>query len=212
MAVVTMPASPRFQTARFRLGANTQSFTSPEDKTTQTVEKVGNLWTLDVTLPPMHETDPDAEAWATFLMDLGGMAGRFYAGDPRNISPRGSAGVTPGTPLVNGADQSGKTLAIDGAPASATDYLKLGDYFAYDTPTGRRKMHKLTAAATTNGSGQVTLAFTPAIEERPADNAPILLSPATTIMMLADDDQGEVVYNEPFYRISFSAIEARNQG
>jgi hypothetical protein len=212
MAILSMPASPRFQTARFRLEANTESFTSPEDMTTQTVEKVGNLWMLDVTLPPLHETDPDAEEWATFVMKLGGMAGRFYAGDPYNITPRGSAGVTPGTPLVNGADQSGKALAIDGAPVSAVDYLKLGDYFAYDTPTGRRKMHKMTASATTNVSGQTTLAFTPAIEERPADNAPILLSPATTIMMLVDDNQGEVVYDEPFYRISFSAQEARNQG
>ena len=210
MAILSMPASPRFQAGRLRPRANSLSFTSPENKTTQTVERVGSLWILEVSLPPLHHTDPDAEAWASFLADLDGEAGRFYAGDPFNIAPRGSAAGTPGTPKVAGANQSGKSLNIDGAPASATEYLKVGDFFAYDTPSGGRSLHKMTAVAATDGSGAATLTFAPAITERPADNADILLSPATCVMKLIDDDQADPGYDNPFYRIAFTAIEARN--
>lgn len=72
-----------------------------------------------------------------------------------------------GTPLVAGAGQTGRTLATDGWPNSAT-VLRYGDLIEVNGG-----LHQLTADATTNGAGQVTLQIEPALKSSPADNAPI---------------------------------------
>lgn len=212
MAILTLPATPRFRAgSTLRLVTNTLSHTSSLDKTTQTLEFPGVHWMGDYALPALVEAD--GETWAAFLAELDGPPGRFYAGDPFRIAPRGTASVTPGTPVVNGASQTGKTLAIDGLPVTETNYLSVGDYVAYDVPSGGRQMHKLTAQADTDGGGAVTLAIRPPIRESPADGATILLSPATCVMRLIDDDQARWSVDETgIYTIAFSAIESFNLG
>jgi hypothetical protein len=211
MAILTPPASPRFKAGSIlRPVTNTLSHTSALDRTTQTLEFPGAHWVGDYALPPMR-ADEGGEAWAALLTELDGPAGRLYLGPPDQIVPRGTAKDTPGTPVVNGAGQTGKALDIDGAPLSETGYLAVGDYVAYDTPTGKRQMHKLTAQADTDGSGAVTLAIHPPIRESPADGAAILLAPATCIMRLVDDDQARwAVDAAGFYTIAFSAVESFN--
>ena len=71
----------------------------------QVVAHAGQRWECDVTLPAMARAD--AEQWVAFLVSLRGQFGTFTLGDPVGASPRGSAG---GTPLVNGASQTGGTL------------------------------------------------------------------------------------------------------
>tara|TARA_R100000655_G_scaffold44042_1_gene80633 strand:- start:4030 stop:4368 length:339 start_codon:yes stop_codon:yes gene_type:complete len=82
---------------------------SPFTYQQQLVAHAGQRWECDVTLPAMSRAD--AEQWVAFLVSLRGRFGTFTLGDPVGASPRGSAG---GTPLVNGASQTGGTLNIDG--------------------------------------------------------------------------------------------------
>lgn len=212
MAILTLPATPRFKVGSLiKPATNTLNHTSRLDRSAQTLEFPGAHWSAQYVLPPMLE-DP-GELWAAFLTELDGPAGRFYAGDPFRIAPRGTASVTPGTPLVDGASQTGKTLAIDGAPATETGYLLVGDYVSYDVPSGGRQMHKLTADADTDGGGAVTLAIRPPIRESPADGATILLSPASCVMRLVDDSQAAwSADNAGIYTVAFAAIESFNQG
>lgn len=207
MAILSLPSTPRFQTARFRLQTHTLTHVSELDRTAQTVEiPEAARWSFEATLPPMNEST--AAAWIAKLAELGGQAGRFYQGDPWKIAPLGTAKDTPGTPQVAGASQTGKTLDIDGAPASETGWLLAGDYIAYDLPSGGRALHILTADADTDGSGAATLSFYPAIRESPADNETIRLSPATCVMRLIDDEQAAWdVTTAGLYRISIAAIE-----
>lgn len=210
MAILTVPSTGNIQTMTFGPTANTLDHTSSLDRTTQTVELVGVLWQLSVTMQPMRPED-GGEDWATFLSELAGEAGRFYAGDLFRTAPLGSAKSAPGTPLVNGASQTGRVVTIDGAPASATGYLLRGDYAAWDLPSGGRSMHKVTADANSNGSGEVSLSLFPPLRESPADNAPVLISPASCVMKLVDDDQAPWrVRNDGLYEVAFGAVEAVN--
>jgi hypothetical protein len=70
-----------------------------------------------------------------------------------------------GTVLVNGAGQTGSSLAIDGL----TDTPKAGDTF---TVAGIEKIYTVTTNATVT-SGAATVAINPALASSPADNAAI---------------------------------------
>jgi hypothetical protein len=67
----------------------------------------GQTWQADITLPNMKRDY--AEEWVAFLVALRGHFGSFYLSDPLGKVARG----TPtGTPLVNGAGQTGGTLLL----------------------------------------------------------------------------------------------------
>lgn len=198
MPTLTMPAAPGFRASRFGLIANTQSFRSPLDNTVQTLELTGARWRVNYELPPM--TRAQAAAWTAFLTELLGSAGRFFGFDPDARSPRGSA---LGSPLVNGAGQTGKSLIVDGWSELETGLLLPGDYFAV---AGELKM--VTASVASDSAGEATVAFTPSLRASPADGAALTLSNAEATMMLVDDEQAfwdaDVT---SLYGISFAGVE-----
>lgn len=73
--------------------------------------------------------------------------------------------------LVNGASQTGNSLAVDQLPASTDDLLAFGDYFEIGG-----EIKRCTSPLYGNSSGQGTLNFEPALVRSPADNAPIHVS------------------------------------
>lgn len=75
-----------------------------------------------------------------------------------------------GTPLVNGASQTGSSLIIDGLTAAP----QIGDTFTID---GVEKVYTVTATATVT-SGGATLSINPALASTPADNAVITFKTA----------------------------------
>ncbi len=198
MPTITMPASPGFRASRFGLIANTQTFRSPLDGTVQTLELTGARWQVNYELPPMNRAQ--AAAWTAFLTGLLGSSGRFFGFDPDARTPRGSA---LGTPLVNGAGQTGKSLIVDGWSAVETGLLLPGDYFEVN---GELKM--VTAQADSDSSGEATLAFTPPLRASPPDGAVLTLTNPTITMMLVDDEQAAWDANRAsLYGISFAGVE-----
>ena len=196
---IFLPASPALVTSTFGLETNTQSFTSPLTNTVQRVVLQGARWTFSGRLPAMNRAQ--AAAWQAFFLQLEGMANTFYGFDPDARTPRG---VATGTPLVKGGSQTGSSLNIDGCTANVTGWLKAGDYFAVN---GELKM--ITADCNTNGSGETTLSFKPALRSSPADNAPLTVTNATCLMILKDDGQAmwECDANGIYQPKAFSAIE-----
>ena len=111
--------------------------------------------------------------------------------------PSHSPGAKAGTPLVNGASQSGASLVTDGWTAS-TAALKKGDIFTITNvhrvhpetkqSTGVAQQFVVTADATADGSGNLTIGIFPAIvgpagspatqnvSALPADNAAITVA------------------------------------
>ena len=197
---ISMPSSPGFIRVKFGLQTNTQRFQSPINRYVQRVSLAGARWTASYSLPRMNRTQ--LAPWQAFLAQLDGSYNTFYGYDPDAKTPRG---VATGTPLVNGASQTGSTLVTDGWTAGVTNILRAGDYF-----TVNNELKMVTADVSSNGSGQATISFKPALRSSPADNAPLTVTNATCIMALTDDSQMSWASGNRygFYdELSFSAIE-----
>jgi hypothetical protein len=152
-------------------------------------------------------TRAEGEEWVSFLVKLKGQQGTFLLGDPSGATPRGSAASTPGTPLVNGASQTGGSLTIDGAPANASGYLKAGDYIQLGTSSSAT-LHKVLNDVTTNGSGEAAIDIYPSIRTAPADNAAVTVSSAKGIFRLASNETNWSINEVTHFGITFAAVEA----
>lgn len=105
-------------------------------------------------------------------------------------TPAHTVGPLGGTPLVNGASQTGASLITDGWTAAAASRVKAGDVFTIANVyavnpitkqnTGRLQQFVVTADGSSDGLGNLTLAISPAIvtsgkfqnvSAGPADNA-----------------------------------------
>jgi hypothetical protein len=86
--------------------------------------------------------------------------------------PFGAGG---GTPLVNGASQTGSNLVIDGAPFTTTAWLKAGDIIKV---AGRNIVFDVTADVNTDGAGNATIPIFPSllVGQSPANNAAVTIS------------------------------------
>jgi hypothetical protein len=168
----------------------------------QTFAYPGQMWTADLTLPPMKRDD--AEQWVAWLISLRGQLGTFLLGDPIGATARGAA---TGTPLVNGAGQTGGSLVIDGAATSVTGWLKAGDYIQLGSVSSSR-LHKVLADANSDGGGNVTLDIWPHIRIAPADNAAVTVSNAKGLFRLSSNDQGFSINESAIYGMTFGAMEA----
>jgi hypothetical protein len=138
------------------------------------------------------------------LISLRGQLGTFLLGDPTGATARGAA---TGTPLVNGASQTGGSLVIDGATNSVTGWLKAGDYIQLGTGSSSR-LHKVLADANSSAGGAVTLDIWPHIRISPADNAAVTVSSAKGLFRLSSNEQAWSVNEAAIYGITFSAMEA----
>tara|TARA_R110000824_G_scaffold82503_3_gene206806 strand:+ start:9154 stop:9759 length:606 start_codon:yes stop_codon:yes gene_type:complete len=199
MTTYSMPSAPGFSSASFGLRSNTQTFTSPLTGKLQVIELTGARWYASYTLPPL--TEAEAGEWIAFLTKLRGQANSFFAHDPARTTAQG----TPtGTPLVNGAGQTGTNLITDGWTAS-TLVLKAGDYIS--VAATQSKLFMVVDDAVSNAGGQVTLIIEPGIKTSPADGAEIKISTPTCVMRL---DGSDVTWNISVLKhlgISFSATE-----
>ena len=162
----------------------------------------GQMWQADVTLPPMKRSD--AEQWVAWLVSLRGRFGTFNMGDPIGCTPRG---VATGTPLVNGSNQTGENLIIDGCTENVTGWLKAGDYIQLGA-AGTATLHKVLADVNTNANGQATLSLWPHIRSAPDDNATVVVNNTVGRWRLASNESSWSVNEAAIYGITFGAMEA----
>jgi len=196
--VITFPTLTATAPARMRWGqvSNTQVSVSPLNGTIQTQELPGARWQISVDYPPL--TDADAALMRAFLVQMRGQASRVDLWPFDRETPRGTAA---GTPLVNGASQTGASLITDGWTAGAT--LLAGDFFAVGT-----QLFMVAADATASGGGAMTITVEPPIRTSPADNAALTTSKAKARFMLANPEVGWDVAQRGFANFSFDLIEA----
>lgn len=178
---------------------------SPFTYKQQIVAHTGQRWEAEVSLPPMKRND--AEVWVAFLLSLKGQRGTFLMGDPNCATARGSASTAAGTPVVNGADQTGDSLTVDGLPVSATGYLLAGDYIQLGGGSSAT-LHKVLTNVDSNASGQATLDIWPHIRTAPADDSTIVVANAVGNFRLSSNQSDWSINNASFYGITFPAIEA----
>lgn len=120
---LALPSSPAPRDIVFAQRTAVASASSPFSYAQQTAVWPGQMWTASVKLPPMKRAN--AEAWLATLAALNGQEGSMILGDTANIAARGTA---TGYPRVNGASQTGATLATKGWTASLANILRAGDW------------------------------------------------------------------------------------
>jgi|GEM_PF-2150964 len=118
-----------------------------------------------------------APLWA-FLINQSGQFKSFTVA----LSAFTPLGSPSGTPLVNGALQSGVTINTDGWTPSQT-VLKKGDWIQFENDA---KVYSVISDAISNGSGQANLRIFPALRKSPADNFTVYTDPLFTVAMVTD--------------------------
>lgn len=187
--------------ARNSVGLSRSPFTFKE----QVFSHGGQMFEAEIALPPM--TRAEGEQWVSFLIKLKGMQGTFLLGDPAAATPRGSASSTPGTPVVNGAGQTGDDLTVSGLPADVDGYLLAGDYIQLGTGSAAT-LHKVLNDVDTTAGGAATLDLFPAIRTAPADAATVVVSNAKGVFRLATNETNWSINEITHYGITFAAVEA----
>lgn len=171
------PWPPPVNGNTFRLRSNTAYFRSPLTGATQVSTRPGGRFEFDVQMASLDDTQ--LRQWIAFNAYVQEEGLTFYWNHypkARPFSyPQGTdAGGTPpwGSPIVNGASQTGRSLVTSGwAPGAA---MKMGDPISFNNGI-YRELHLLKADATANGSGAATLSITPAIRTSPPNGNPILV-------------------------------------
>ena len=146
-------------TNTFELVANTRTFQSPLTNAIQTTSRKGSLWRISMQFANL--SGAERKTMQAFLAKLNGQQHRFTVQD-HSYTLSGGGG---GTLQVNGGTQSGTSLVCDGATASVSNYLKAGDYIAFNN-----ELHMVVADTDSDGSGNVTVSIAPPIRKTPADD------------------------------------------
>lgn len=173
---LTLPKAPR--NVEFELLKAQARTKSPFTFAAQILIHQGDQWLAKFDYPPMIRADA-AEMIGRLNSpnDL-----QFYLGPTgAEKNPRGTA---TGTPLVNGAGQTGYTLATDGWTPNITGILKVGDWIQFGT-----YLYQIAQDANSNGSGEATLELCNRIRVATTNNAPITVNSPVGIFRLAGNSQ-----------------------
>ena len=191
---LTLPTARRPASVAFSGNASVGMNVSPFTRASQKYVWQADYWSWDVTWGQMSR--PAAEDLIGWLLGLNGREGTFLMGDPSAVTPRGTWA---GTPRVNGANQQGRSLVVDGFAAGATGAA--GDYFQLGSSSNSR-LYKLAKAFTADGSGNATLDFWPQVRPTVNDNDFIISSNTVGIFQLSSNkmpwDVNNVIYGFSF--------------
>lgn len=143
------------------------------------------------------ERDSFAPLFA-FAVDQDGQAETFDYVPPVYSNPRGS--ITGAAPLVNGADQTGSTINIDGATPSITGILMAGDFIKFQ---GDLKVYMVTADVDSDGFGEMTIPIKPRLQLSPSDDSSIIFEDIIFNMALTEDTVSLLV-RSPFISEGFT--------
>lgn len=178
---------------------------SPFTKEEQAFKWPGEIWMADFKLPSLTSRAA-AAPWLAFGARLEGKWGRFLMGDPAARLPRGQP---TGTPVVDGASNTGNTLETRGWSANAQGVLLEGDYIQIGTGVSSR-LKMVTQDVNADSSGEATISIAPDLGSSPADGTAIITTNARGIFRLTENSFSWSVDPGPVYRISFSAVEVPN--
>jgi hypothetical protein len=127
----------------------------------QRIDRMGNRFRVSVSFPPFLSKDRGRI-----------MVSRLIRGKTEGIRIEfpllGFKPGSPGSVLVNGAGQSGRSLILDGATPNYA--FREGQPFSL-VHSGQHYLHFVDAEVIANGTGQATLSISPMLRIEPADNA-----------------------------------------
>lgn len=200
MTNYAVPTNIGFESFKITPESRSAVTSSPFSYKQQVLTYSGQRWSIDASLPPLNKAD--ADVWRAFFTKLNGRENTFTVGDPLSKTAKGEAG---GTPLINGASQTGSSLNVDGCTTSQTDWLKAGDYIQLGTG-GDARLFMVTDDVDSDVSGEATINIWPDINVAYADDTAVVVSNTVGAFRLTQDRITFDIDNNSFTKISFSAV------
>lgn len=200
---LSLPSVSGPKSINWKLTSAVGVLASPFTMKTYVQAHAGARWSADINIP--SNPIADAAPWRAFFAQLNGMEGTFLLGDSSHSTPLGAA---TGTPLVNGASQTGQSLVTDGWTTGVTGILKAGDWIQLGSGATSR-LYMVLNDVNSDGSGNATIDIAPRLRESPADNAVITTSNPKGLFRLSRNVSG--IFSASGAKLSsfsFSAVEA----
>jgi len=132
----------------------------------QRVNRLGNRFRLSVTMPPMPSRDL-GRIWVSRLI-RGKTEGVRMEYPLLSFSPG-----TPGTTVVDGADQAGRTLDVRGATPNYA--VREGQPFSIEDAAGQHYLHFADGQALADAGGNLSIGLSPMLRQLFADGATVHL-------------------------------------
>ena len=162
----TFPTSPAFQS--LAVSSFQSTFVSRSISGRRQARQIGGqYWIMRASFPPM--TRAQFAPIHAFVMAQRGRYESFTLTPPVISTGLGSPA---GTPLVNGADQTGRSVVTDGWNNAITIF-KAGDYLKF---ANHDKVYTVSADVSSSGAGAATIAIEPALITSPANDSAITYS------------------------------------
>jgi len=177
--------------------ANVQIFESELNGTIQTGALPGDHWEGTATWTNRDGTN--ADTLIAFFRGLRGAVTPFTMYPFDRPTPKGTA---LGTPVVNGADQSGTTLITSGWTPSQTECLAVGDYVQIGD-----ELKQIDAAIASDGTGAATLSFYPPIRKPPANGSAVVTDHPRGVFKLSGPRPDSSVRSPIIYALSVAFRE-----
>lgn len=166
MPIIDLPDTPGPAAVTWRVLDFGATRVPPLGGPVQRINRTGNRWAVDVTLPPLSPAD--TRRWQAALM-AGARDGARWKIRQIDLAIAPLSGVR-----VNGANQTGQTLNADGAPAGAL--WGQGQFFSLISG-GQRYLHQLAVAGSFSETGGAGLPLVEPLRVIPADNDLIDFAP-----------------------------------
>lgn len=201
MAIITPPAPLPLRNVKWRAPFPSQVNRSGWTGRRKVIGLPGaTVWTVSGEFVTIV-SEVNAKQWRAFFMSLKGPLNSF----PVRATETQQTSAT--NPTVRTGATSGGTVPLQGLPGSAT-VLVAGDLMTVFLPSGHRRLVCLTAPLVTNGSGQGTATFEPALGEAPASGATVEIQHPYGLMALSSEPPGWDVAEGQTYSFAIDAEEA----
>lgn len=192
----TFPSSPG--PSAIKIQSSTQAVVSTSHSGRRFVRDMGgHRWLISASYGPL--TNAEGRALKAFVLAQNGQFESFQFIAP-HLAPRG---VATGAPLVNGANQVGRSIVTDGWTPNTINILRAGDFIKL----GHSKVYMVTADVNSNASGQATLPIEPALIISPPDNDPITVSNVPFTVSFVKDVQEFPVRPPVLYTYEADMVE-----
>jgi len=202
VSIYTWPSTliPNQMTLRY-LAVN-KVFRSPLNGNMQTASRPGSWLAFDIVLSTL--TNAQRSELQGFLAKLDGQLNYFTMPYYGHVN----LGALGGTPVVNGAGQTGASIATSGWPNN-TLVLKRGDVVGIGT-----ELKIITDDVNSDGTGHATLPIRPSQRNAPTNGSAIVTTDPTGIFVLEQPNVGVNSISNPDIRMgtaAFTVIEMVTQ-
>lgn len=164
--MIELPDSPAPNGVTPRLIDYGAVLRSPTGGSTLRLDRAGSRFAAEISFPPMKPET--ARVFVSRLLDAKSEGLRI------EFPLLGASQGNPGAPVVDGAGQAGKSLAIRGLNPGYG--FREGYWFSIEDADGQHYLHNCRSAVKADGAGEATIVIAPALRVPFGDGATIHLA------------------------------------